>query len=229
MIHNMLLKFGASHHVHAFLERGELYLNTLEEFRKAEHNEQRRDKMEGTLSQTVSTGGTLLVSRSKDGPWHELPGDSTFRERQSNRELLTLNVLCLFMLTFDDSGDRNIGRTVSNDVISGFGDSAVVIFDPVEFLRRAKAEADRRGFRLDGKAVMYQDLAAHSGGIGPFVKDTRYAHQREFRIAVDDPDRNGSPLKLEIGPISDIAWVTSASGVRDLIFDVSEPDGETAR
>jgi len=50
------------------------------------------------------------------------------------------------------------------------------------------------------------------------VKDSRYAHQREFLISVDDPERNGSPLKLEIGPIRDIAWMTSASGVRNLNF-----------
>lgn len=226
MVHNLLLKFGGSQRIQAFLERGELYLNTLEEYRKAEHNEQRRDQMEGTLRQTVSTRGTLLVSRSKDGPWHELPGESTFRERHTNRELLTLNVLCLFMLTFEDTDDPRIGRTVSDDVITGFGDSAVVIFDPVEFLRRTKAEAERRGFRFDRKPVKYQDLAAHSGGIGPFVKDTRYSHQQEFRIAVDDPGRDGGSLKLEIGPIGDIAWMISASDVRDLIFDASEPNNK---
>lgn len=229
MIHNLLLKFGASEHIQAFLERGELYLNPLEEYRKAEHNEQRRDKREGALRQTVSTGGALCVSRGKSGPWHELPGDFTLQEQHTNRELLTLNVLCLFMLTCEDTGDRHIGRTISDEVITKFGDSVVVIFDPVEFLRRTKAKAERQGLRFEGKPVIYQDLAMHTGDIGPFVKDIWYASQREFRIAIDDPARNGDALKLEIGTIDDIAWVMPASGVRDLILDVSENDGEGAK
>ena len=90
----------------------------------------------------------------------------------------------------------------------GFGDTAVIFLDIVEFLRRVMEAAHRAEHRVSYQLVEYVDHDTHSGPMGLFRKFSKYADQREHRIAV--LPGAGGPVSLYVGPLHDITKTVSA-------------------
>jgi len=84
-----------------------------------------------------------------------------------------------------------------------FGDTFVLILNPIEFLNRVKRAASQREIEIHHKLVEYVDREKYNGPMGPFRKFKEFFYQNEFRILVSPPESQ-CPYILNIGDISDI-------------------------
>ena len=216
----LLFKFGEKEHMEALMNSGELYLQTLGHYSDLEHRE-RGDKYEGVVTVRSSNGGTLKLKHPETGKEHAI--QLTYSQmRESDSSLKTVNVYCLYCLQFEETDSPEIGMRFSVDVINGFGDAAVMIYDVDEFLNRVVKAAEEEGSIVMHRMVRYLDLKDYTGDVGPFRKDSRFSHQSEYRIAVGTPERNGEAIKLKVGSLDGIATLMTSDDVQKLTFHVAD-------
>ena len=216
----LLFKFGEKEHMEALVNNGELYLQTLGYYADLEHRE-RGDKYEGVVTVRSSNGGTLIIKNPKTGEEHLI--QLTYSQmRESDSSLKSVNVYCLYCLQFEETDSPEIGMQFSVDVINGFGDTAVMIYDVDAFLTRVVKSAEEKGYVVMHRIVRYLDLREYTGDLDPFRKDARFSHQNEYRIAVGAPDRNGKPIKLNIGSLNGIATLMRSDALQKLKFHVAD-------
>ncbi|WP_081137682.1 hypothetical protein [Halomonas sp. BC2] len=216
----LLFKFGEKEHMEALINHGELYLQTLGHYADLEHRE-RGDKYEGVVTVRSSNGGTLKIKHPKTGEEHSIQLAYS-QMRESDSSLKAVNVYCLYCLQFEETDSPEIGMRFSVDVINGFGDAAVMIYDVDAFLNRVVKAAEEKGSIVLHRIVQYLDLRDYTGDLGPFRKDSRFSHQNEYRIAVGTPERNGKPIKLNVGSLDGIATLMKSDEIQKLKFHVTE-------
>jgi len=213
----LLLKFGAREHMERLLNQGELHLNILKYFRVHETNPQRKDHREGIEKIDHRSGGELFI---KDPHTQEKlkVGDLTESElRFRNSALDFLNIYCLYIMDISKNDDGNIGSQIS-EKIKEFGDTAVIIYNDQEFIRRFERSVPKE-CTDSRKTVDYKPLDTFSGEVGPFVKDLSYEHQKELRLVVHNPKASGEVLKIYIGAINDIAFLMPVSYIKELSIE----------
>lgn len=113
-----------------------------------------------------------------------------------------INVLCMFMFT-DQShfsfDERNLN----------FGNTAILIKDAKEFVKRFKSAAYSAKRKLSHGPVEYVHRASYDGVMGPFKKFSEYSYQNEFRFVLHGGDLK--PVIFPIGSIRDICTVCDSS------------------
>lgn len=127
------------------------------------------------------------------------------------------------------SGDVELTDAVLNETaerfrnekrIQGFGDWSVVI-QPSRFIPRAKARLQAI-YRTEARLVKYYDPTTFSGHLPdkriPFMKQDRFAFQREFRICVAPMIATGGVIEPNIGDISDLSYKVPSSYLPTLQF-----------
>ncbi|CAO1665062.1 DUF1851 domain-containing protein [Halomonas sp. NYA30] len=120
------------------------------------------------------------------------------------------NFLCMYMFT-DDSNFYFDKRNI------GFGDTAVIIKDSKEFVRRFEEAAKASPKRLIIGPVEYVNKREHHGKMGPFRKFSEYEYQSEFRFVLfGGIDENPSALRFPIGNIRDISVVLESEQLPSL-------------
>jgi hypothetical protein len=102
----------------------------------------------------------------------------------------------------------------------------VLVLNTQEFLNRVVAAAKTRNLSGKCKLVEYFDDEAYTGKLDRFRKSKRFAHQREYRIAIDSP--GDDPLVLDIGDITDITSEVLPFSDADNILKFSEDDARAA-
>ncbi|MGP9416563.1 hypothetical protein ACT3R4_14280, partial [Halomonas sp. AOP7-E1-9] len=219
--HHLLMKFAKRHRIEALQTTGELYMQPLSAYRQIEHPE-RGDKREGALEVRNLNGGVIRIKREETDEWLELGEIQSGQAVHDDPNLQSLNVYCMYCLKFEETDDPKIGQKIEERAHDGFGDTALLVFDVREFLRRVETRCQELGYGYSRATVDYIDLDSHDGTVGPLRKDLRFAHQSEFRILVGNPNRDGGPLKLVIGDISDISTIIEAERASNLIFQVVE-------
>jgi hypothetical protein len=144
-----------------------------------------------------------------------------------------LKIYCMYSLTYNmnkkqfEPPDKRLGD---------FGDTAVIIYNPDEFVRRIHIWLydkfrDNINFRI--RQVSYYDLFKDFGNFDIFWKEKKYEWQKEVRITVGLLDgsevrideygrrlkaliQDTNPLTLEIGSIKDIAISISTDDLVNL-------------
>lgn len=109
-----------------------------------------------------------------------------------------------------------------------FGDTALVIQDSDEFIKRVKQAAQKRGYEAHFGAVQYFDPSEDSANLIlsllkgmwniAFWKRKRYAFQQEGRF-VFTPGDEQDHIELEIGDISDISTIVPAEIVLSAVVE----------
>jgi len=172
---------------------GELYLNTNKFFGEIDGADTVRfDPFDG-IDQSLQVKEISIAAPGED--WTPIGGiinPVVFRSTESER----LNVFCMYMLT-DQSDQTFDTRNLA------FGETAVLIANPIEFLRRVKVAATALGKEAFHGPVEYVDKQTYHGGMGPFRKFNDHDYQNEFRIVLTNG--TGEPCRLNIGDIRDIA------------------------
>jgi hypothetical protein len=203
-----ILRFMPQKRVDSFLS-GELHLNTLEYFAELEGDSVRSDIHEGAH---YAWQLTQIEMADDDGKFLSIP----FVNPVSSRTLQPsgVNLLSMYAIT-EPRGFRVDEQNFC------FGDSVVVILNPVEFFARVLGAAKKLGRKSGWKLVEYVDRS-YEGPMGIFRKLSDLRYQQEMRLAVSGGDNK--PLKLSIGDIRDICAVCPASHFRFGYIDV-QADG----
>ena len=110
------------------------------------------------------------------------------------------------------------------------GRYTVVITNTPEFLRRVQASASREGYRIKCGLVEYYDpeigTPLEPFGMKPvFRKRKQFAHQREFRFAIDTGTAGSEAVTLNIGDINDITMFLDTADINQMFsFESASPE-----
>jgi hypothetical protein len=129
-------------------------------------------------------------------------------------------ILCLYCLKYNPT--NNLFEK-PDERMAEFGDTAAIILNPCEFLRRIIYALERKfkkAFWLAFKAVSYNDILRIPGSYNEFCKSNSYSWQNEYRLAVDTESfhNDTNPFILRIGSIRDICTSVSTKDLMDLNF-----------
>lgn len=217
----ILIKFGEYEHMKNLFEKGEVYMNYLSFYREKENSSERYDPAEGAESIMQMKGSKMTWKSSLTGEDVLIDvTDGVGYIRNSN--LGNLNVFCMFYHQTPDNVEIQFKDIVDSRVWSGFGDTAVIIWDAASFVTRIKNAAKALGLEHYRGLVKYIDLSNWHGEIGPFEKDLSFSHQKELRIAVFDKKREFKAKTINIGDISDIALLVPASHIENMAMECSD-------
>lgn len=220
MPNNIFCKFGRKVDMEALFNKGELYLQTLETFRKLEDRE-RGDKYEGAVKMRSDKNGKMILTNKETGEFFDLDvTESQLIERHSG--ISRVHIYCVYCLIFEDHEVKQLGQNFGDEIIKGFGDHVVVIFDTHSFMEKVKSAVEGLGFTLMSGRVEYLELSDYSGEVGPYRKDQSFFHQKEFRIVVMGEGRPEGPLKFSIGSLENIALIGQSEGIRNLQIEIKD-------
>jgi hypothetical protein len=95
-----------------------------------------------------------------------------------------------------------------------FGEHAVVLLNPQEFMTRIEAILKTGGIEAKGDLVEYVD-DDHKGKLGPFKKLRKFVYQSEWRlVCLGGP---GGPRKIQIGSIREISALIRCDEINTLL------------
>ncbi len=208
--HQLLIKFGEKQHMERLISHGEVHLKHVGHFTKLEQDEQRGDINEGVTSMWPLDGATISM-KDENGELKEVGTVTSGTARERSQNLENANLYCLFYLELPINQTLNLSHQISENSWSGFGDSAVIIYDTPEFLNRLELSVKKEGYEISRKLIGYKDLSSHFGQLDPFIKDLQYSHQQEFRVLLWKlpPKDNPAAITLELGDLSDICALVS--------------------
>ncbi|ATM95484.1 hypothetical protein yfred0001_43180 [Yersinia frederiksenii ATCC 33641] len=223
--------FKNNDHREMFLD-GKLYMNPLGFFRKFEENEQYNiaDRHEGAYriidpyDVTISSNGNVIDPKN-------IIGRIVFNHKWTD----CINVFCMTLIPpirirmNNSSSDMNIVETKCYyGVLEGsesLGSSAVIINDVHEFVTRIKKKLDLmissetineyraapiEYYSENGESIRLDTFDFRS----VFLKNSKYSHQQEYRIAIDRLMTDEEIYVLEIGDLRDISWTLDSSDRR---------------
>lgn len=214
--HEIVIKFGQFDHMKKLREQGQIFMNTLSSFRKQEAGAERYDPDDGILERYNIKGARLLRKDKQSGKEIEVAQITSGIGRVTGVEIDNLNVYCLFYIAIPFNEKVKVKDLIEPVLLSAFGDTAVIVVDPPEFLTRIKNKAKEQGHVHFRKKVEYIDLEGYHGKVGPFVKGLSYQHQNELRIAIHRDTPPAPEFTFEIGSIEDISVLLPTKELGDL-------------
>jgi hypothetical protein len=219
MLREGLIKLGQREHMEQF-RKGQLYMSTLKYFRDLESDPARADHYEGATHIFQPNDAIINLSAPGFGDIEFNPMDLAAPTTLSVSSELCCNIFCLYAITAPVNG------TLFPPEHGWFGDSMVLVLNAEEFTNRVVAGAIAQNLSGRCKRVEYFDDEAYTGKLDRFLKSKRFAHQREYRIAIDSPGTE--PLVLDIGDITDITSEVLRFCDADNILKFSEDDARAA-
>ncbi|PZX49319.1 hypothetical protein LV84_04262 [Algoriphagus ratkowskyi] len=198
----LLYRRGDSEHIKSLYEKGEVYINTVENIRKYDDNKERSDPDDG-IKKRIFLGDTEI----------------TFCEDGEDIEKFGTTVDCKdTVIKFDSKEKGNIycfsgiftkhitGKSENIKIdTKSFGESLIVIHNPKEFVNRIIKGLKNNGYdNIKYKPIEYYHHE-YSGQLGVFKKHEIFKPQNEFRVFV--PNEKNKIIKIYIGTIKDISSI----------------------
>lgn len=189
-------------------------MNYLQFFKEDAKNLERKDTSEGASK--IDQVHWMKISSediSMEMARHGLPNKITsaqIREYDPNR---SGNIYS--MMGLDPLFVEQVGQIDAKNM--AFGDTALLILNPGEFLKRLESaiqDSELKGFY---DKVTYYDEKKYSGPLDVFHKPLTYAHQLEFRFFI--PSLENKPLKFNLGSLEGISKMISAQDLPNIRFD----------
>lgn len=210
-----IFKIGKAEHMVALLNHGELYMNTIDWFRKADQNTERFDSLEGAVEIDQVT---WIKLRDEEGNEFELSRPDHPKHNPLHGVLRSAHVLThqddlkgnIFSCTGDAVGEGQ-GFKKLDRRFGQFGDAAILIENPNQFLTRIEKALQELGLNYLISPVTYYDPGSFVGKLGVFMKKDMHYYQHEVRIWVKS-DSN-APVKLRLGSLRDIALIFQLDGI----------------
>lgn len=195
---NKLVKFGQKEHLEALLNDGVIYMNNIEYFRKYE--ESQPDHLRGDRYECFD----YISQNNKILCFNEMASNSTFEVNDAtvfeNRNMY-IGYLCCMYAVYSDKVNTPIDKRMLD-----FGDYAVVIHNPNEFMHRIKEYGKEKNLYPNCFPVKYYDEKTKIGPLHAFMKRNKYSYQSEARIYIHSYNPQEYMI-LSIGSIRDIAYM----------------------
>lgn len=209
--YSLFIKLGEEEFMEKLLYEGELYFNTIDFFTKTELENFRKDTNDGAayIQQLVH-----LELYKDDIQIAKAPSAQLYFRHHDFRG----NIYCIYAVetnTLDLSTSTIKPFTFDLSTLP-FGNTAVLILDPGEFITRVKKEAKLNGYEIHASPVIYYNEKEHRGVLGPFYKSKLYESQNELRFWI--PNKLNTPITLKIGNITDIARLIKKTDLNNLRY-----------
>jgi hypothetical protein len=186
-----LVKFGTQEHILDLRQTGLLYMNNLPYFWEIEDAELRGDQYDGV---DKILRGPVGAIKSATGEEHAI---TNWTIKLFDASTTTkMNVFCMYALRPRAGTFPLDARNVQ------FGDCALVMTSPMEFMRRVTSSLDSQSIAAKARLVEYVDND-YTGDVGPFKKLRSFAYQSEWRLVCYDGP--GGPREVRIGSLEDIS------------------------
>ncbi len=192
------LKFGRTkEHLQSFVEKGEIYINCYEFFKRVDANSKQFDIHEFADEFVQPQGVKIHIAGREFNPV------SPFSI--SHTPAPFTHIFCLFNV--QDPSVTSTSTVYDQRVWEDFGEYVVLIHNVKEFRRRIYKElASFEGLNAERNLVSYFDSETYHGELTPFYKQSTYSYQNEYRIAINYQELKGKPLVLNLGSMTDIAY-----------------------
>jgi hypothetical protein len=191
------IKVGQPDHIDQLQKEGLIYCNTIKYFRHTEHSDkERHDNREGATSSIDAKNFKIFL------PGSETPLPITITTANLNTfddKIDLTHLFCLFMI----NPDHQTGKPFVDSRNLGFGQKALLINRPIEFVDRVKQALGEIEYYCG--SVDYYDERVDHHRLTVFHKPDRFSHQSEFRFHIKAPC--SGPFKFRIGSIEDISKV----------------------
>jgi len=213
-----LIKFQDADKIKS-LQSGKIYAKTLGYYRKREEENgdcEVGDKYEAMIhinKATIyfpDTGETIAVN------------DDLLKTSESNDF-----VFCMFGINPSLKKFRFTDK--QKEKMLSFGDTALIVLDHNEFIRRVKVAAEEAGYKVYFRPVQYYDPNIDGGNMLisllagmwniAFWKRNSYTYQQEVRFVFTPGDENIDHIELDIGDISDITAIIPAKSALSAIVE----------
>jgi len=206
------IKIGKEKNINKLYELGQVHFRPTKFFRKIENFNQlqylRKDKYEGTSS--IFKKGRL-----------ELFKDGTKLAYSDKPELLIKDekdegFLFCFTSIFENQvviGGRN--KLPINEKIKNFGDTALIIFNPKEFMSRLTNCLEAKHYNFRYHQVTYMKIEEQNYLYSIFCKPHQYEYQNEGRIFINKIELE-EYINIEIGSLLDIAIKIPIDKLKDI-------------
>ncbi|KQB43506.1 hypothetical protein RCH33_494 [Flavobacterium daejeonense] len=146
---------------------------------------------------------------------------ATAKKAQFYRRDLDLigNIYCLYGIEDCDLKLTDEFLKLNLDLTSiNWGDTAVIIYDTKEFLRRVQVAFELKRKKFEISPVIYYDQETYEGKLTPFHKRKQlFEGQKEIRYWI--PNTINDVIKIYIGNISDISFVIPKSKINEIEYD----------
>ncbi len=201
-VRDYLVKFGQYEHLRLLREEGLLYMNNLPYFWNLEGDDNRGDPFDSVDEVARGAKGTVTLPDGK-----QFPGRITKWEfRIHPDEAEKINIFCMLAI------GTPAGTLPIDERNLRFGDYALVIDNPVEFIKRVGSHLEEAQAAPQGRLVEYVD-DDHSGALGPFRKRKRFAYQSEWRVVCYNGP--GALRTIRIGSIADFSTIMPSIEIND--------------
>jgi hypothetical protein len=222
LIYFLVKTFSEQSHADQFLD-GLLYMNSLDYFIRLEESDSsgRGDRHEGVNAWLqpneiqLEINGICIDSADLAGPVSIQP-----------TRHLAKNIFCMHAGYIGGNVPSEFATTDEFEEVLkipqqniSLGKHSMVITNVKEFFQRVKAAASKQNVALSGRLVNYYDPNSFHGHFAeeeaPFNKQIRFAHQREYRLVVNQQSGDVSPYALRVGNLHDIAHAVSIEELND--------------
>lgn len=218
-----LIKFQSAERIQQ-LRKGHIYAKTLGYYRKLE---------ETTGDKEIGDGFEAMVHVNEA----IIRFPDTGKEILLNDELISTShsddfVFCMFGIY--PQLENFIFTEKQKEKMLSFGDTALVILDSEEFIKRVIKAAEKAGFSAYFSGVKYYDETTDNANLiidllngmhnVAFWKRNSYAYQQEGRFVFVADNNTDDHITLEIGDISDISLVFPSEQVLTGVVTRKEDD-----
>lgn len=202
MIRNFasFIKFGSKQNMENLLYKGEIFCKELNYFIGLSEENLQGDKYDGC--DFVKQGKDLKIKHN-DKVIATAQSGQLYR-RDVNKKG---NLYCLYGIPSEQIDfDKKITKPLKVNTSSlRFAEYAILIFQPLEFLDRPKAEISKNDYYFEFAPIIYYNENIYEGEIDHFHKRKKYEDQNEVRFWISNS--LSCDLKFNIGSIEDIAAI----------------------
>ena len=203
----LLIKIGSEEHMTRLMERGEVYLNTVEKMRAYDAATGRGDPAEGRAYLTNYPAGTFEISSIKGRKFRY---ERLWVSHKPNFPMG--NVYCLY--SFGRHHTVGLSEFALDPRCAKLGSHFVIIKDLPKFFERMVRAMERTGLQYRHGLVKYYDERSYTGPLSVFHKPDVFAYQQELRFHV--AHEGGEAMVLQLGGLTDIAEIHPTTALEHL-------------
>jgi hypothetical protein len=206
------IKIGEKTNMERLFFEGELYCNSINYFSELENKNKMADEYDGADSilqvknLKIKLNSKILATAEK----------AQLYRRDSD---LKGNIYCLYGI--EDCDFKLTDHFIKLDLDITFinwGDTAVIIYDTKEFLRRVQVAFQLENKKFEISPVIYFDQKTYEGNLTPFHKRKQlFVGQKEVRFWI--PNAFNDVVKIYIGNMSDIGFIIPKSKINEIEYD----------
>lgn len=210
----MLIKVAKEKHIDALQKKGHIYCNTKQYFRRIEDDGLRGDKDEGK---------TYIKQNKNIKIFHKdrlIAKDNKARVIFDNPNEFW-NIFCTYGVNSSLNANINKVKVELNfpEKSKEFGDYALLILNPKEFISRIKIKLNSLNMNYKIKPVTYYNPNFYEGKLNPFYKNDLYNYQKEVRLWL--PNNSEKVYEFFIGDISNLTYKVPISKIGEIEIEES--------